>query len=53
MICHFAQGIGEPKYFPVPNWDVLSKLLTEALENYNELNAVMNLVLFEDAMQHV
>jgi dynein heavy chain len=27
--------------------------LEEALEGYNEINAVMNLVLFEDAMQHV
>ena len=53
MYCHFATGIGEPKYFAVPSWESLSKLLTEALENYNELNAVMNLVLFEDAMQHV
>ncbi|XP_032221173.2 dynein beta chain, ciliary [Nematostella vectensis] len=53
MFSHFSSGIGEPKYLAVPDWEVLSKLLTEALENYNEVNAVMNLVLFEDAMQHV
>lgn len=53
MYCHFASGIGEPKYLPVAGWESLSKLLVEALENYNEVNAVMNLVLFEDAMQHV
>ncbi|XP_066917361.1 dynein beta chain, ciliary-like [Clytia hemisphaerica] len=53
IFSHFAAGIGEPKYNPVPGWDELSKLLTEALDNYNEVNAVMNLVLFEDAMSHI
>ena len=53
LFCHFASGIGEPKYLQVQSWDSLSKLLVEALDNYNELNAVMNLVLFDDAMQHV
>jgi len=53
MFCHFASGIGEPKYLAVQGWESLTKLLTEALENYNEVNAVMNLVLFDDAMQHV
>jgi len=31
----------------------LNKILVEALDGYNELNAAMNLVLFEDAMMHV
>lgn len=53
MFCHFASGIGEPKYLAVQSWESLNKLLVEALENYNEVNAVMNLVLFDDAMQHV
>ena len=53
IFCHFASGIGEPKYLSVPSWASLSKTLEEALDSYNELNAVMNLVLFEDAMQHV
>ncbi|XP_078609718.1 dynein beta chain, ciliary-like isoform X2 [Branchiostoma floridae x Branchiostoma japonicum] len=53
MYCHFATGIGDPKYMPVPSWEELNKLLTEALDNYNEINAAMNLVLFEDAMQHI
>ena len=53
VYCHFATGIGEPKYMPVPTWESLKKLLEEALESYNEINAIMNLVLFEDAMQHV
>lgn len=53
IFCHFARGISEPKYCMVSNWDSLRRILEEALETYNELNAVMNLVLFEDAMQHV
>ncbi|XP_077869744.1 dynein beta chain, ciliary-like [Saccoglossus kowalevskii] len=53
IFCHFASGIGEPKYLQVEGWDSLSKILVEALDSYNEINAVMNLVLFEDAMFHV
>lgn len=53
IYCHFARGTGDPRYLPIKSWESLSKILEEALECYNELNAVMNLVLFEDAMQHV
>ncbi|GCC24108.1 hypothetical protein chiPu_0002508 [Chiloscyllium punctatum] len=53
IFCHFASGIGEPKYLPVKNWNSLNKILVEALDGYNEINAVMNLVLFEDAMAHI
>jgi len=53
IYCHFATGIGEPKYFPVPSWESLKKILEEALDSYNEINAIMTLVLFEDAMMHV
>ncbi|NXY74435.1 DYH9 protein, partial [Glareola pratincola] len=53
VYCHFAKGIGEPSYRPVPTWEELNKVLVEALDNYNEVNAAMNLVLFEDAMCHV
>ena len=53
LFCHFSLGIGEPKYFSVPGWTEINKILVEALDGYNELNAAMNLVLFEDAMQHV
>lgn len=53
IYCHFAQGIGEAKYLPVVGWPELNKILVEALDNYNELNAAMNLVMFEDAMMHV
>ncbi|XP_068092066.1 dynein axonemal heavy chain 11 isoform X2 [Hyperolius riggenbachi] len=53
IFSHFANGVGEPSYMPVQGWDALRKTLDEALDSYNELNAAMNLVLFEDAMQHV
>lgn len=53
IFCHFAQGIGEPKYFHIDGMSELNKLLTEALDSYNEINAAMNLVLFEDAIQHI
>ncbi|NWH56161.1 DYH9 protein, partial [Geococcyx californianus] len=53
IYCHFAKGIGEPSYRPVPTWEKLNQILVEALDNYNEVSAAMNLVLFEDAMCHV
>ncbi|NWU53608.1 DYH17 protein, partial [Dromas ardeola] len=53
IYCHFAQGVGDPKYLPVPSWPALNKLLVEALDNYNEVNAAMSLVLFEDAVSHI
>ncbi|XP_063612420.1 dynein beta chain, ciliary-like, partial [Penaeus indicus] len=53
VFCHFARGIGEPRYLPIKSWDDLSAILQDALTTYNELNAAMNLVLFEDAMAHV
>lgn len=31
IYCHFAGGIGEPKYMPIPEWSVLSRLLQEAM----------------------
>ena len=49
---HF-RGIGEPKYMPMGKWEMLNKILTDALASYNELNAAMDLVLFEDAMSHI
>lgn len=53
IYCHFANGIGEPKYMPNKNWQSLTKLLQEAQNSYNDLVAAMNLVLFEDAMMHI
>ncbi|XP_028435224.1 dynein heavy chain 11, axonemal isoform X2 [Perca flavescens] len=53
LYCHFVQMGDAASYAPVTDWAVLRSVLTDALESYNELNAAMNLVLFEDAMQHV
>ncbi|XP_069552287.1 dynein axonemal heavy chain 11 [Brachyistius frenatus] len=53
LYCHFAQMGEEPSYAPVTDWSALRTVLTDALESYNELHPAMNLVLFEDAMQHV
>ncbi|XP_021937393.1 dynein beta chain, ciliary isoform X2 [Zootermopsis nevadensis] len=53
IYCHFAQGIGEPKYMKVESWKSLAVLLQDALISYNDLVAAINLVLFEDAMMHV
>ncbi|XP_063077561.1 dynein axonemal heavy chain 9-like [Engraulis encrasicolus] len=53
MYCHFAGGMGEPRYGAVESWGALNKTLLEALDGYNEVNAALNLVLFEDAMCHI
>lgn len=53
LYCHFARGLGESKYMPVQSWSSLNKTLLEVLDSYNEVNATLNLVLFEDAMAHM
>ncbi|KAH8062045.1 hypothetical protein JL721_8764 [Aureococcus anophagefferens] len=52
--CHFIEGIGEdPIYDQIHELAVLQKILDQALEEYNESNAQMDLVLFEDALNHI
>ena len=53
IFCHFAQGVGDKIYDKINSFPDLSSLLNGALDEYNETNAAMNLVLFEDAMRHV
>ena len=53
VFCHFAGGLVEKVYDQVASVDSLFKVLDEALKEYNDLNAAMDLVLFEDAMKHV
>lgn len=53
IFCHFVDGLGDPKYLPMPTWVALNKLLMEAMSQYNDLVGAMNLVLFEDAMSHI
>lgn len=53
IFCHFARGLGDKLYDEVNDYNSLYKTLMEALMEYNETNAVMDLVLFEDAMKHI
>ncbi|XP_056142990.1 dynein axonemal heavy chain 11 [Lampris incognitus] len=53
LYCHFAQRGENSSYTLIKEWSMLKAILTDALESYNELNAAMNLVLFEDAMEHI
>ncbi|CAH2045643.1 unnamed protein product, partial [Iphiclides podalirius] len=53
IYCHFAEGVGDPKYNPIRDWAQIKRLLDESLSSYNDLVATMNLVLFEDAMYHI
>ncbi|KAF5834390.1 hypothetical protein DUNSADRAFT_8976 [Dunaliella salina] len=55
LYCSFLQSTPEdvPVYCSVPSYDVLKKALDDKLREYNESNAVMNLVLFQQAMEHI
>ncbi|XP_015255846.1 PREDICTED: dynein heavy chain 11, axonemal [Cyprinodon variegatus] len=53
LYCHFANIDRGHSYNPLTNWSTLRTILNEALESYNELYPTMNLVLFDDAIQHV
>ncbi|KAK9867723.1 hypothetical protein WJX84_004647 [Apatococcus fuscideae] len=53
IFCHFAKGLSERVYNEVTDYSSMYNILIEALNEYNETNAVMDLVLFEDAMKHV
>lgn len=53
IYCHFADGMGDPKYRKILSYPQLAKLLNDALTGYNDMVAAMNLVLFEDAMLHI
>ena len=53
IFCHFAGGIEEKVYNDITEYSKLQKILEDTLEEYNETNATMNLVLFEDAMKHI
>lgn len=53
IFCHFAEGMGDPKYLQIREFTHLNKLLLDALAGYNDLVSAMNLVLFEDAMNHI
>lgn len=53
VFSHFAESIERPVYNQVTSIVDMNKTLDVALSEYNETNAAMDLVLFEDAMKHV
>jgi dynein heavy chain len=53
IFCHFAVNIQDKVYDMVHSISKLSHVLEDALREYNETNATMDLVLFEDAMKHI
>lgn len=53
IFCHFAETLQDKAYDRVMSMDKLRNNLEEALNEYNEMNATMNLVLFSDAIRHV
>jgi dynein heavy chain len=53
IFAYFVGGLDDKLYDQFPNMDALALRLRDALREYNELNATMDLVLFDDAMKHV
>jgi len=53
VFCHFSGGIQDKAYDMVPSIEKMSQVLEDALREYNDVNAAMDLVLFEDAMKHI
>jgi dynein heavy chain, axonemal len=53
IFCHCWKDLDEKSYNKIESIDSLSQILNNALASYNETNAAMNLVLFQDAMQHI
>lgn len=53
LFCHFAESIEDTAYNQVSSLVTMNKVLEKSLREYNETNATMDLVLFEDAMKHV
>jgi dynein heavy chain len=55
LFCHFADGQVDEEggYALVGSMDKLTACVEDALGEYNESNAVMDLILFEDAIAHV
>ncbi|XP_023241581.1 dynein beta chain, ciliary-like isoform X1 [Centruroides sculpturatus] len=53
LYCHFNEGTAISKYMPVVDKNNLYKILVNSLNSYNEIHAAMNIVLFEDAVEHI
>jgi dynein heavy chain len=53
IFSHFAGGLIEKHYDRAASRESIKAVLEEALNEYNEENARMNLLLFDDAVKHV
>jgi len=53
IFANFVGSLDDKLYDKFPSMQAMTTRLTEALRDYNDTNAVMELVLFEDAMKHV
>lgn len=53
LFAYFVGGLDDKLYDQFPKMEDLSNRLREAMREYNDCNATMDLVLFEDAMKHV
>jgi dynein heavy chain len=53
IFAQFVGGLDDKLYDQFQSAEQMSTRLSEALREYNDTNAVMDLVLFEDAMKHV
>lgn len=53
VFCHFAENIQDQVYDQITEYTEMAGILEDALREYNETNATMDLVLFKDAMCHV
>ena len=53
VLCNCWKDLEDKSYNRVPKLEELRRILEDALTSYNDQNAAMDLVLFEDAMRHV
>ena len=53
IFCHFAENTTDKNYDMISNMTRMNTILEEALKEYNDTNATMDLVLFDDAMRHI
>ena len=53
IFANFVGSLDDKLYDKFPSQAAMSARLTEALRDFNDTNAVMDLVLFDDAMKHI
>lgn len=53
VFANFVESLDDKLYDQFPNAEKMNEMLNLALREYNEINPVMPLVLFEDAMKHI